>query len=646
MNSPGRRTTCSLDCPDRCSVLVHSTSDFDDPSALRLSGDPDHPFTRGLLCRKIHRYPARLASDERIRSPMLREGGRGGRFRPATWDEAMDVATAAVTEARCWDPASVLMIRSAGAMGAGKEFAEYVFGLLGARGVSGSLCDVAGTAAIRLDAGGLDMNDPGQIDESDAVVLWGKNPRASSVHTAAQVIEARRRGRRVIAVTPDALGMHGLADHVVRVRPGEDRFLALAVARILLEYGAGDLRRSSNEEVFRALLASYDTEELLAICDVPEADARHLAEVYASSPRVATIVGWGTQRYLNGGETVRALHALALLAGTLGVEGGGFFYNRSSLERFRPVSALLIEKDLGRELPPPPLAISVLADSMRAASPPVRVAWLFATNLLNQGPDSTALRRAFDEVETVVAVEAFWTETARAATIVLPPALWLEGEDVIGSMWRNELAAVRKIVDPPAGCRSDFDILLDLAVRLRLPVPYGDLDDWLRARLPAEGPSLETLRERGYQDVDHPPVAWQDGFGHEDGRFHLLDTVTPQSPPDPDYPFALLTLIRGKATHSQMSAAEQTKPLTVRMHPDAMSALGLHDGAHVRVVSRVGHIEGRLSPDPGLHPEAVACPRGGWIEFGLGVNQATAAQTTDMGGGTAFYSTRVRVEQA
>lgn len=626
-------------------MLVHSTSDLDEPAALRLSGDPDHPFTRGLLCRKIHRHPARLASHERIRSPMLREGGRGGRFRPATWEEAMDVAAGAVAEARCWDPASILMIRSAGAMGASKEFAEYVFGLLGARGVSGSLCDAAGTAAVRRDAGGLKMNDPVQIERSDAVILWGKNPRASSVHTAAQVIAVRRRGARVIAVTPDALGMRGLADHVVRVRPGGDRFLALAVARILVGSGAGDLARSSNEEAFRALLASYTTEELLAICDVPEADARRLADIYASSPRVATIVGWGTQRYLHGGETVRALHALSLLAGTLGVEGGGFFYNRSSSEHFRPIAALMATSGLERELLPPPLEISVLADSMRAASPPVRVAWLFAANLLNQGPDSTALRRAFDQVETVVAVEAFWTETARAATIVLPPRLWLEDEDVIGSCWRSELAAVRAAVAPPAGCRSDFDILLDLAARLRLPVPYGDLDEWLRARLPAEGPTLEVLRERGYQDIDHLPVAWHDGFGHEDGRFRLIDAVAPLPPPDKDFPFTLLTQIRGEAMHSQMSAAEQTEPLKVRMHPDATEVLGLDDGAHVRVVSRAGHIEGVLSEDPGLHPEAVACPRGGWIEFGLGVNQATVAQTTDIGGATAFYSTRVRVER-
>ncbi len=531
-------------------------------------------------------------------------------------------------------------------MGAGKEFAEYVFGLLGARGVSGSLCDAAGTAAVQRDAGALDMNDPAQIALSDAVVLWGKNPRASSVHTAAQVVALRRRGGNVIAVTPDALGMRGLADHVVRVRPGEDRFLALAVARLLLEAGADDLARSSNDEAFRALLASYDTQELLAICDVPEADARRLAEIYASSPRVATIVGWGTQRYLHGGETVRALHALALLAGTLGVEGGGFFYSRSSSQHFRPLSALLAEGGLEGELLPPPLEISMLADSMRAASPPVRVAWLFAANLLNQGPDSTALRRAFDKVETVVAVEAFWTETARAATIVLPPALWLEDEDVIGSCWRNEIAAVRAVVDPPPGCRSDFDILLDLAMRLRLPVPYGTLDEWLRARLPSEGPALETLRQRGYHDIDRPPVAWQDGFGHPDGRFLLVDAVTPPPPRDEGYPFTLLTQIRGEAMHSQMSAAEQTEPLKVRMHPEATSALGLDDGAYVRVVSRVGHIEGVLSLDPGLHPEAVACPRGGWIEFGLGVNEATVAQTTDMGGGTAFYSTHVRVERA
>lgn len=123
------RTTCAFDCPDCCSVLCER----DESVSVRLSGDPQHPLTRGLLCRKIRRHPARLSAGERIRHPWIRADGRHGEFLPASWDEALEAASAALVRARDEDPASILSLRSAGSMGAGKSFADYIFGLLSAR---------------------------------------------------------------------------------------------------------------------------------------------------------------------------------------------------------------------------------------------------------------------------------------------------------------------------------------------------------------------------------------------------------------------------------------------------------------------------------------------------------------------------------
>lgn len=649
------RTTCAFDCPDRCSVLC----DRPDAADLKLSGDPGHPFTRGVLCRKISRHPARLEAAERIRHPWMRTDARDGGFRPATWDEALDAAAAAIDRARDRDPSSILVLRSAGNMGASKAFADYVFGLLGARTVGGSLCNAAGAAAVEEDAGALDMNDPAQIDAADVVILWGKNPRSSSVHTAAQVVAARRRGALVLAVTPDAGSVRGLADRVITIRPGTDRFLALAATRLLLDgdppapggYGAAHRadppwQRAEGRAAFEALLARNPLDGLLAACEVSEADARALADAYSSSTRVATVVGWGVQRYLHGGETVRALHALAFLAGTLGREGGGFYYCRSSSRRITSVEDLLARDGAAGRAAAPPLTEGLLGREIPAADPPITVAWLTGTNIVNQGPDAGAARAAFGGIDTVVAVEAFWTETARAATIVLPPALWLEEEDVISSYWRDELAAVRTVVDPPEGCRTDFDILCDLAARLGLEHPYSSLDAWLSARLPSGGPTLDELRADGWRDLDAPPVAYQDGFGEAGGSFSLLAHLSAPEPTDGDYPLNLLTLVRGDATHSQMLPAHQTGPLAVRLHPDTAAGLALAEGAPARVVSRVGTLEAVVRLDPGLHRAAAACPRGGWLEYGLGVNLATEAALTDMGDGAAFYSTRVRVEPA
>jgi anaerobic selenocysteine-containing dehydrogenase len=632
------RTTCALDCPDRCAVLVET-----DDEGVRLRGDPAHPLTRGVLCRKIHRHPRRLSSPERIRHPWIRSEGRLGPFRPATWDEAMSAAVEALEDARAHDPASILLVRSAGAMGASKGLIDLVFDSLGARQPRGSLCDVAGIEAVMLDAGALRMNDPAEIERAETIVLWGKNPRASSIHTAAQVVDARRRGVPVLAVTPDASGLRGLADHVVSVRPGRDRFLALAVAKLLLPLVSPPWERTCDREAFEGLLGRLDLNDLLTMCDVSEGDARTLADAYAHSPRVATIVGWGVQRYAAGGETVRALHALSFLAGSLGQGGGGFYYSILSSGAFTPVgrSAHTAREEGSGS---PPLLLPTLARGLASADPEVRVAWLTSTNIVNQGADAGLLRSEFEKIETVVAVEAFWTETARTATIILPPTLWLEEEDVVGSAWRGDVGAVRRVVHPPDGCRTDFEIALDLADRMGLELPCRSLDEWLALRLPGGASRLEEVRRRGWVDREGDSVAWRETSAHRDGLFRLVTELTPPSTPPDDRPLHLLTVIRGGAMHSQMDRAEQSRPLAVRMHPAACSLAGLFAGDRVRVIGPTGTIEGILEADDTLHRTAVACPRGGWVEFGQGVNLVTEGTSTDIGDGTAYYETTVRVE--
>ena len=45
------RGACGHDCPDTCGWVV----EVRDGRAERLSGDPEHPFTRGTLCAKADR---------------------------------------------------------------------------------------------------------------------------------------------------------------------------------------------------------------------------------------------------------------------------------------------------------------------------------------------------------------------------------------------------------------------------------------------------------------------------------------------------------------------------------------------------------------------------------------------------------------
>src|SRR6516164_119870 len=81
------RAVCPHDCPDTCGMLVTVEGGW----AVKVRGDPDHPFTKGFLCQKVSRYLDRVYHPERLKWPMKRTGPKAkGQFSRISWDEAID----------------------------------------------------------------------------------------------------------------------------------------------------------------------------------------------------------------------------------------------------------------------------------------------------------------------------------------------------------------------------------------------------------------------------------------------------------------------------------------------------------------------------------------------------------------------------
>jgi len=627
-------TACTMDCGDACSLLV-------DTEKRTVRGNPKHPFTKGFCCKKGGRYFQRIDAQERITDPLVR---RGGGFEPVGWDEALDLVAARLDAAR-ETPESILHVHGYGYRGILGMASTYFFERLGSSTVYGCVCDDTGIEACLRDFGALHHNDPEDMLNSDRVVNWGRDMSRSSVHQLALLKRARKLGTEVLSISPGGDRTSEFSDVNVVVRPGTDRFLAAAVLKLFLE--AGDLNpwvltRTKNWPSLRGLVDGLSFRELCAACDVPAADAEMVYEWYADRGNTATVLGWGLQRHLFGGENVRFINAVAMVSGNIGVRGGGAYYNISSARNFGSWAHLM--KGGAQPAKRRELLLQDLGAELRRADPPVDFVWIDGHNVVNQVPDSLAVSGGLAAPFTVV-VEGFMNDTAMRADVILPPALMFERRDVLGSCVHNYVNYCAPAVAPRGNARCDFEFLDDLGARLREPVRLPDEDACLREGLKLANISLDELVDNGFVKAPHPSVAFENMvFGHLDGLYRFPEELHPEPERDPDYPLQLLTLVHGDFLHSQMPESEQRGVPEVWISKACPAFAALDPDLDVYLATDLGAMQVRVRTLDGLHPRAVIMRRGGWMKFGHGPNAIIRPSVTDMAFGTAYYSQTCRLE--
>ncbi len=626
-------SACTLDCPDVCSLDIQPG-----PKGLRVRGNPEHPFTQGFTCAKIKRYLQRLDSPQRILCPWIKQKGRWQRI---SWDQALQICTQKLHACCEKDPARVLHISGHGARGVSKMLVDSFFAALGSSRLQGSLCDGTGIQAFIQDFGALEQSPLQDLRQASWIVNWGRDVWRSSVHTFRILQLARQQSTQVISIWPGGKGYERFSDRLIRIAPGRDRFLALAVLKVLWKQGhisSQAVRMTRNWQQVEDLLCSSSLQNLARACDVQEEDILFLAQVYSQQP-VSSLIGWGLQRHSFGGEGLRMINALTWLSGNVGFSGAGVYYNISSGRNFdlswlpQRSSRYLSLPCLGRDLE-------------IATDPPLNMVWINGTNPVNQSMESKRVARALSALDFVVVAEAFWTDTALCADLVLPCALMGEEEDVLGSCMHDYVQLARQVQDPPAEARSDLCMIQELNQRLGLGLDIMDRRACLERSLVCRDPeaAMQELLHKGYFLARQQRPAFEQGTHHEQGLFEAQDKVSPGSRESKDYPFRLLSLIRRDAIHSQMQPSEQQMPPTIWVNPEAPGLQGVDLQKEVYLVSELGRLRVQVSFDSSLHPGALIYRRGDWMRLGGGVNQLIRARLSDLNVGAAQYRQSVALK--
>jgi len=676
-------TACPRNCYSTCTMRVT----VEDGRLVSVNPCEANPATAEGPCLKGLSYVERQHSPDRIVHPLRRRPDGG--FDRISWDEALDeIASTLIRVRESYGPQSVMYYAASGTKGllngCGLAFWRR-FG--GCTTTYGDLCWPAGLEATRLTLGANLHNAPSDLANSKLMIFWGKNTAETNIHQMRFVDQALDAGGRLVVIDPRRTQTSERAELLVQPRPGTDGFLALALARVLIDTGAIDVDFCRDHvhglSEFTAMVGEKSLEEYAQICDVPAHTIAELSQMLGAIKPAVICSGFGMQRYTNSGQTMRAMLALLAITGNIGRAGAGWIYANLQTQVFEgPVDPVAFYPP---QAPDGIVRVSISTarlgrDMATQTDPPLKFAWVERGNPLAQNPETNRVRAAFRALDFRVVVEQFMTDTAVEADIILPAKSMFEQTDVIGAYWHHYLQLRPKIMDAPGEVRPETEIYRGLAARLGCDGPGLDEsipgpDDaairrWLNHKLAPLSLSLDDFAAGPVPSPGAVDVAFADRvFPTPSGRIELLSTEASdrwkvdqlprcslpiesaaRADHDPDTPMQLLTPNTKNRIHSQFGnlrliRRRDTRPVA-QIHPDDAALRKIAPNDRVRIFNQRGELVVAALVDAGIRPGCVAVTNGWWgIDGGL-VNLTSEGRETDMGYGAAFHDNLVQVEKA
>ena len=653
MPATERFFTCNL-CEAQCGLRVA----VDGARVTGVRGDPDDVLSRGHVCPKAHALRELLDDPERLRHPVRRAAS--GAWERVSWDDALSDVAARLRALRSRHG------RDAVALYVGNPVVHSHRASLGSQLLTMAL----GTrnrfdpnsqdsnprlfACMHVYGDALSMPVP-DVDRTEFLLVLGANPAASNgsqmglgdVRSRMRAI--RERGGRVVLVDPRRTESAAWATTHCFIRPGGDAALLMAMLHVLLSEDrvhASARAVASGMTELASLAARFPPERVAPAVGMEASAIRALAVDLAASPRACVYARVGVCQNEFGPLASWLVEALNVVTGNLDREGGAMF--PAPAADVGPLGRLVVGNHWGRwrsrvrGLPEflGALPSAAMAEEMETPGEgQVRGLVCVAGNPVLTTPNGERLARALSGLELLVGVDHYVNRTHEHAHYVLPPRHVFEAGnfDLILSRFsvRNVAKYSPPILDTGEDTRDDWDILGDLAARVRLPDPLHKA--WRRAardlperivdamlRLGPTGLTLRKLRDAPH-GVDLGPLQAGRLRAHvhtDDGRVHLAPAVLVADVPRLEAwvnaraqdGLVLIGRRHLRSNNSWMnglpSLAKGPDRARLMVHPDDAGRLGVVDGARVDVRSRTGQVTATVQVTDDVMPGVVSLPHG------------------------------------
>ncbi|MGH7606893.1 MAG: molybdopterin oxidoreductase family protein, partial [Gemmatimonadales bacterium] len=430
----------------------------------------------------------------------------------------------------------------------------------------------------------------------------------------------------LIVADPRRTELAGRADIHLQMQPGTDVALYSGMLHHIIAAGLENrafiAARTHAFEQVRAAVAPYTPEQAAKVTGIAAEKIRRAAEIYARGPNTSTLWAMGLTQHANGTDIVTSLLNLMFACGMIGRWGAAMLPIRGQnnvqgasdvgaipfvYTDYQPVGDPQVRERFARVWAVPAAALSLeqglMVTEVVKPESGVRGMYIMGENPIISDPDIAHAEQWFRGLDFLAVQDLFLTETARYADVVLPGASFAEKTGTFVNTERR-IQLTRKAVDPPGEARGDLEILMDLSARLGLPTPFHTAEDVMREITQVTpswaGVTYARLEGAGLQypvpTADHPgtPFLFDQAFPTADGRatFVPVAYTDPVELPDAEYPFVMNTGRQLYHWHTgtmtrRASGLDAREPTAiVEIHPADAAALGVAEGALVRLTSR------------------------------------------------------------
>lgn len=658
---------CTLDCFDCCKFNIY----VENNEILKIVGDKNHPFTKGFVCKKGLAHLDRLHHKDRIYNPMLKVNGE---WKEISFQEALSILTEKLSYYRDkYSSKSILYYEQYGNGALLKSIGDLFFNFFGGVSkVKGGPCWSAGIKAQTLNFGDVRSHSLEDMFNSKSIFIWGKNPAFTSIHTIQCIKKAKTKGSKIVVIDPIYTKTAEIADKYIRIKPNGDGALALAMGKLIIEKELYDKSYINNFvngfEEYRDYVKSLELDDLIEACGVGRKDIEELVDLYTN--KYSTILlGYGMQKYKNGGNTISLVDILGAITGQIGFSGGGInyankvypnvinsdpynseeicenrFYYVSEMADFIKASLegedyyndenIYIKEDISKE-------------ELIKFNIPIKMAVVTKANLLNQLADLNELKDAFSKIEFKVCFDMFMTDTAKECDLFIPTTSTLESEDIIYSSMTNPYIIYNeRAASPKERLMDEYELFKELARSLNIErYPYVDKKEYLSKVIEPlkkynKEVNIEYLKNNNF--TIHKPIAWEDKkFETKSGKFEIFFNDRLYKEYIKDKEFVLLTNHTRDSLSSQHMMDKEGIAIAY-INENMAKSLNLNNDEIVILKSIKGEITVKLNIDNIVSDYIVLMYVGWWTKHG-NPNYLTESGISDIGGQVTYNETKVKI---